>query len=45
MGDEDSLRFLETNPLLCFDLKPDNNKGPPFTATKDDLVDLVACLH
>lgn len=33
MGDEASLQFLETNPLLCFDLKPDNNKGPPSAFT------------
>lgn len=26
MGDEASLQFLETNPVPCFDLKPDKKK-------------------
>lgn len=33
MGDEASLQFLETNPVLCFDLKPDKNRGPPLIFT------------
>lgn len=42
MGDEAGLQCLETNPLLCFDLKPDNNKAPAFIFTSDDLVACVA---
>lgn len=43
--DEASLPLLETNPLLCFHLKPEKKGARPFIFILCDLVDLVACLQ